>query len=86
MTELAKAWEEGRQKLRDTQQLEGGSFAEACFNTSRPSELIVDAERVADTEDCIAWKLTPEQWAFELGIAYEALIEADKRIETWKSN
>lgn len=86
MNDLVKAWKAGRQNLRDTQRLIGGSFAEACFNENRPIGLIVDAERVADTEDCIAWKLTPEQWAFELGVAYEAIIEADKRIEAWKSN
>lgn len=86
MTDLIKAWDAGRKDFELNKRIVGGSFEEACFNQNRPNQLIVTSDTEVGIAACEKWGLTHEEWAHKLGFAYEAIKDADARVEAWKSN
>lgn len=54
-----------------------GEFAGACYDMNSLSEMDLSAVLTADETDCEAWELTPAQWAFAIGRAYEARLNDD---------
>ena len=62
--------------LRTFEDIEKGTFAEACYDTNHIGELLdaIASRSAADTQECQQWELTPTEWRENMLLAVEAKI------------
>ena len=59
--------------MKNINEIQIGSFAEACYEMNTIEELEIALLGVADLSDCKEWGLSPEEWREQIEIALNVM-------------